>query len=149
MSNNEHLGPQFGEMRECHDCGHVGEALPKTQEQPWHKCSSCGSGITSSLDHDKLPRALSNLRSMGFDTKKANFDESGNPVMHYRVGQWIAKYGGRHIEISHSSKPDSAVDVINTYDYEKGEHKPMTPQSMQEAVHAWVRDYGQTHMENM
>lgn len=91
---------------------------------------------------------VEHLTSMGFPVHTIHVNEHGQAKVHYRIGNWIAKYSGGQIDVAHASKPDSSVDMINIYDYEKGQHEQMTPTKLHNELQEWIDTQGQTYFEN-
>ena len=139
-------------MFTCNDCGSTGPAVPPTAAEPWHQCANCSSGFVSRIDTarslENVSRKLQDMRSRGFDTSNATLDHSGNPQVTYRLGNWLGRYSGGHIEIAHADNPDSGIDMINTYDYDKGEHRKLTSRQVAHHMENWSRDYGSDYLEN-
>jgi hypothetical protein len=102
-------------------------------------------------EQDEIRRrteVVDHLSSMGFHPNTIHVNPHGQAKVHYRIGSWVAKYSGGHIDVAHSRNPDSSVDVINLYDYEKGSHERMTPKKLHNKLQKWIKTNGQTFFEN-
>ena len=92
---------------------------------------------------------IEHLTSMGFPAHTIHVNEHGQAKVHYRIGNWVAKYSGGQIDIAHARNPDSSVDMINIYDYEKGQHEQMNPRKLHNKLQKWINTNGQTYFENI
>jgi hypothetical protein len=91
---------------------------------------------------------IDNLISQGFSVSDIKVGEDGDAAIHYHIGDWIGRYRGGHIDISHASKPDAALDMINLYDYEKGEFDRVTPADLHNHLQEWISEVGEDWMKN-
>lgn len=140
-------------MFTCHDCGTTGGAQQPTEEQPWHKCTSCGSGFVSRVsiqdDLNRTAEAFSDMRKRGFDISNASLDEYGRPEVKMKHGAWIGRYSGSNIHISHESAPEKEVDYINLVNYESGKHRPITSREMHSRLEDWASSSGEAYFNQM
>jgi hypothetical protein len=91
---------------------------------------------------------IEHLTSMGFPINTIHVNEHGQAKIHYRIGNWIAKYSGGQIDVAHARNPDRSIDMINVYDYEKGQYKRMSPKKLHNKLQRWIDTQGQTYLEN-
>lgn len=88
------------------------------------------------------------MRKRGFPADRATISDQGDPEFVVRHGDWLGRYAGGHIDISHASDPDKALDMINNYDYERGEFSKLTSRQVNHAMEQWVRESGEDTMRN-
>jgi hypothetical protein len=104
-----------------------------------------------SPDEDEVrrrTRIIEDLLSQGFSMNDIVVTEDGDTAVRYKIGNWIGQYKGGHIDIFHADKPNSALDLINLYDYEKGEYEALTPEMLRSYLQDWISEQGETWMEN-
>jgi len=91
---------------------------------------------------------IDHLTSLGFAPHTIHINQHGQAKVHYRIGDWIAQYSGGQIDVAHARDPDSFLDMINIYDYEKGQYQKMTPKKLHKKLEKWINNNGQTYFEN-
>ena len=91
---------------------------------------------------------INRLTSLGFPLRNIHIDEDGEAAVHYRIGDWVAKYHGYQVDVAHASNPNKSLDMINVYDYEKGKHQNLKPSDLHQHLQDWIEDVGQDYMRN-
>lgn len=141
------------DLFECNDCGSMGEVHPKTNEKPFHTCKNCGSGFVSRMDpagdFERTSRAISSMRSRGFNLNDISVNESGSPEVRLRHGDWIGRYSGGNIDIAHASDPSRAVDSINLMNYGSGQHQQLTSRQLHRHLEDWANEVGEDTFRNL
>lgn len=93
-------------------------------------------------DTEARTRVIDDLVSQGFPVNSIHVNEHGQATVHYRIGNWIGKYKGGHIDVAHASNPDSSLDMINLYDYQKGAYNPVSPSGLHQHLNDWIQQKG-------
>lgn len=154
MSRNEHFNSGSGNHdQECYSCGSTGNSNHYGMGND-KKCPYCGSGsvyYTRSLEEQQANRGdvIDKLTKAGHGLNDIKVDDSGQPHVEYKVGEWLGKYKGGGIDISHTSDPNRAIHFINLNDYAKDSPETISPQDLHEHMTTWAEEDGKDFLESL
>ena len=154
MSRGDNFNAGGGKHdQECYGCGATGNHNHfGFGRDP--KCPYCGSGeVHFSTTPEEVSQTrgekIDRLVGAGHGLNNVKVDDFGHPHVEYKMGNWIGRYKGGGIDISHASEPSSAVAFIQLSDFKNNAPKTITPDELHNHISNWVQENGEEHLKNL